>query len=782
MEQRIIINLGEGSWQMGFPAITVQLWSEKEKNTTPMQFFGKLPEALGLLMLYERWQSYYRALNTNLGLRQAQVTAAIEIEADDITHVSSTEFELLCNNLKQQFNAWLSVNSFAKVERQLRTHLEAASQTQLIIAADDASVRRFPWHLWDFLEDYRQAEVAIATLEHKPNDTLSPKEKAGVRVLSVLGDSAGIKVSRDRSLLENLTDVKPVVLNEPSRTELDAHLWDSQGWDILFFAGHSSSLIGDSAGQIKVNGTESLSIAQLKYGLQTAIEKGLKLAIFNSCDGMGLARELADLNIPYLIVMREPVPDLVAQTFLMNFLRAFAAGVPFHLAMREARERLQGLEGQFPCASWLPVLCQSPGLGSLTWKALKNPAAKEKESGLRQRLLEALAAGAIAAVLVLATRGIGAFEPYELKAYDQFINRQPKIDIPERILVVEATREDVNTYGFPLSNDILAQAIEVIDTYQPRVIGLDIYRNRPEPNQSTPFAPKEDLLYDQFLSKQNLVATCSTITDSPGIPPPPNLRGVKIGFSNVLEDPYDDVVRRQLLFMTPDPDDLCETEFSLGAIVALRYLDSEGIQPEDIDEQMHLGQAVFTPLTANSGGYRGLDAEGFQILLDYADFEQFAQSVSLSDVLNDQLPVDSLEDYAVLIGVSAPKSSDYLLVPASTQTRRRRSFPGVMVQAQMLNNVLSAALDGRRVMAVLPDWGNALWIVSWALIGAGLGAIARRASWWSLTLGAAIAGLYGLCFKIFILGWWIPYIPAVASLLLSSVGLWIYLKRKRQVM
>ncbi len=67
-----------------------------------------------------------------------------------------------------------------------------------------------------------------------------------------------------------------------------------------------------------------------------------------------------------MIVMRELVPDFVAQTFLKDLLTALASGKPFYLAAREARERLQGLEGQFTCASWLPVICQNLASDSLT--------------------------------------------------------------------------------------------------------------------------------------------------------------------------------------------------------------------------------------------------------------------------------------------------------------------------------------------------------------------------------------------------------------------------------
>ena len=114
----------------------------------------------------------------------------------------------------------------------------------------------------------------------------------------------------------------------------------------------------------------SLTIEELKYGLGQAVARGLQFAIFNSCDGLGLARELAALQVPQAIVMRKPVPDEVAQKFLKYFLRAFASGEPFYLAMREARERLQGLENELPCATWLPTICQNPAVVPPNWQDL----------------------------------------------------------------------------------------------------------------------------------------------------------------------------------------------------------------------------------------------------------------------------------------------------------------------------------------------------------------------------------------------------------------------------
>lgn len=96
-----------------------------------------------------------------------------------------------------------------------------------------------------------------------------------------------------------------------------------------------------------------------RKGVKQAMANGLQLAIFNSCDGLGLAHELGSLNLPQIIVMSEPVPDLIAQSFLRYFLQSLTTGTPFYLAVRQAREQLQGLEKELPCATWLPIICQN---------------------------------------------------------------------------------------------------------------------------------------------------------------------------------------------------------------------------------------------------------------------------------------------------------------------------------------------------------------------------------------------------------------------------------------
>ncbi|OCR00956.1 hypothetical protein BCD67_14315 [Oscillatoriales cyanobacterium USR001] len=119
-----------------------------------------------------------------------------------------------------------------------------------------------------------------------------------------------------------------------------------------------------------------LTIDEIKNHLKKAINNGLKLAIFNACDGLGIAYQLAegeDLYLPQIIVMREILPIALAPKFLRFFLEAYTHGLSLSAAIRDSRKRLQIEEKDFPCVSWLPVLCQNPAEIPLRWHDLVIP-------------------------------------------------------------------------------------------------------------------------------------------------------------------------------------------------------------------------------------------------------------------------------------------------------------------------------------------------------------------------------------------------------------------------
>lgn len=359
----VILKVGQGKLTQGFP-ITLQIGAEG--SFPSVECTGVLPSAPEIIQSYGKWQSLYRR-GLRTGLR-------LEVIETKITNFSRKEFFEACHdsaeNLKEDLNRWLKSESFRSIREQLLEKLTTSDLIRVIIQTEDSKLRHLPWHLWDFFERYPKSEFALSTPAYERIEK-STSTKAKVNVLAILGDSTGIDIHKDRILLEQLPDAAVTFLVEPNRQEINDQLW-AQPWDILFFAGHSCSHAQDEIGQIFINKTDSLTIPQLKHGLKKAIAQGLTLAIFNSCDGLSLAVNLADLHIPQMIVMREPVPDQVAQAFLKNFLAAFASGKPFYYSVREAREKLQGLEDECPCATWLPVICQNPAEIPGTWQDFRN--------------------------------------------------------------------------------------------------------------------------------------------------------------------------------------------------------------------------------------------------------------------------------------------------------------------------------------------------------------------------------------------------------------------------
>jgi len=373
----VIIHPGIGDLNNGFPRGTIQL--RDASQSLLMQFTISLPSAPELLTLYKQWRLLYLNLCGRMHSRSSPIEddGIFEIDDEAITNVSYHDFRDLCRELRQSINQWLDTQNFINIERQLRAQLDLTKEIRVIIVTDDEVLMRLPWHLWDFLEDYPFAEIALYHSEYYKISQLSGEarsQRKKVRILTIIGNSQGIDLEAQARNFENLHDSEVVFLVKPSRSELKTHLRSSIGWDILLFAGHSQTEGDTGIIYINENPTNnSITIEQLEKSLRAAIKKGLKLAIFNSCDGLGIALALGKLSLPTIIVIREPIPDVVANEFLKSFLIAFAIEQKsLYLAMRNAREKLQELEDEFPAASWLPVIFQNPAVLAPTWQGFLN--------------------------------------------------------------------------------------------------------------------------------------------------------------------------------------------------------------------------------------------------------------------------------------------------------------------------------------------------------------------------------------------------------------------------
>ncbi|MDZ8091574.1 MAG: CHAT domain-containing protein [Nostoc sp. DedQUE05] len=327
----------------------------------------KLPGLPTLPDIYQDWSKSYRSLD---GYR-------IKPKKDQITNVRFQSLKKECHAkadiIKQSFITWLQADSFRLVKEQCLTQLTAADEVRVIIRTNETQLRKLPWHLWDLFEYYPHAVVALSSLSaqrvKKSDGCGGLRLRPNIRILIILGNSEGINVAEDEKLLKKYCQAAElIVLVEPTPVELNKHLWDEKGWDILLFSGHSRT--ESTKGRIFLNRSDSLTMDELRYGLQTAVRQGLQLAFFNSCDGLGIAAELESLHIPQVIVMREPVPDKVAHQFLKDFIQEFTGRKSFYQSVNIARQKLQGLETDYPCASWLPVIVQNLLAIPPTWQGM----------------------------------------------------------------------------------------------------------------------------------------------------------------------------------------------------------------------------------------------------------------------------------------------------------------------------------------------------------------------------------------------------------------------------
>jgi CHASE2 domain-containing sensor protein len=762
LARTVVLSLGHGDLLNGFNCVTAQLW--EYNNPQPMKFTGSLPASPEIAELYRHWRLLYSALYQCLDWHPR-----IEIEAADVTNVSAVEFSEICREMSTCINIWLNSPGFRNIDQQLRTQLNYSQEIRFIIETNDNLLQRIPWHLWKFFTDYPNAELALSGLEYQKPKQRNPKKTSDkVKILAIFGNSQGIDIQQDKILLEQLSEQAVTeFLVEPSLEKLNDKLW--QDWDILFFAGHSSS---KEKGVLQINQTDSLSLDQLKFALNKAIERGLKLAIFNSCDGLGLAQSLASLQIPQVIVMREPVANRVAQEFLRHFLKEFYSGASLHISVRSARERLQGLEKEFPCATWLPVICQNPAVEPTNWQDWFNAKQNKFETQTKNRLSSILILSLAITFGIMGVRRLGIFQGWELKVYDQLMRLRPNEKQDQRLLIVKITEED---FQLPiqqqrkgsLSDLALAQLLEKLSQYQPRAIGLDIYRDYP-------VDAKQRDLDKRMRTQKNFFAICK-VRDSqsnhPGISPPDGVPIERQGFSDVVKD-SDGVVRRHLLAMKPNPASPCTTPYALSAALAFHYLQEEGISAAyNKQGNLQLGNIVFPRLQPNTGGYQATDTWGYQILLNYRSYHsplEIVPTVTLSEVLKGKIKAKDIKNRIVLIGVTAQSTHDQIPTPYSISQGFYEEMPGVILQAQMVSQILSAVKDERPIIRTWGIWGEVFWVWCWASVSGVLVWRCKKLPY-LLFKGASVLGiLYISCFGLLIQGIWIPFVPSVLAILITG--------------
>ena len=383
-------------------------------------------------------------------------------------------------------------------------------------------------------------------------------------------------------------------------------------------------------------------------------------------------------------------------------------------------------------------------------------------------------------VVLVAIRQVGGLQLLELAAYDQMVGLLASPSPDPRLLIVKVTEDDIKRQKqWPITCQVIAQLLETLQVHEPKVIGLDIYRDVPQP------PGHQELL--QQLQADNVIVIQGLIE---GVSPPPDVSADRVGFNDKVGD-IDNTIRRNLMYAQVDSEQF----YSFGLRLSLGYLRDRHLNFQVEPDALYIGHTPFPRLKANSGGYQLPDSEarGWQILLKYRSAQNVARQVTLTQVLQGEVDPSWVKGKVVLIGTTALSIKDVHATPYSGQKNQELEdgdrdrenpdsedpekehylMPGVVIHAQMVSQILGAVLDGDRQFGFLPEKGEWFWIWGWSLLGGVL-------VWKLNPVGTILAtvmgtgGLWLLSFSLFTQLVWMPVIPPALGLIGTSAVVLAY--------
>jgi adenylate cyclase len=397
---------------------------------------------------------------------------------------------------------------------------------------------------------------------------------------------------------------------------------------------------------------------------------------------------------------------------------------------------------------------------------------------IRKPISMALFSGIFVFLLIIVLRSGGHIESLELIAYDWFIRLTPKVsDGNPKITLIKISESDISALGrWPLTDETLARAMEILLKAKPRAIGLDIYRDILIP-------PGSEELNRIVAENPHIVGVMKFGVN--GVLPQAIIQNTEqVGFNDILVD-QGGIVRRALLFL----DDGENVYDSFALRLALLYLQAEGITPQADTANpnyIRLGDTTIKPLETNEGGYIQADARGYQFLIDYKNTDSSFRAFSFSDLLSGKIPTDAVRNKIIIIGVDAQSVKDFFYTPLSRGFEADQQIIGVVLHGHIVSQLLRFALDGTRPIYSLTEGEEYFWILLWSLIGCAIGIRTRSVLQFSLLSGGGLALLFLIAYFAFLARVWIPLFPPVLSYFISFVVVMAYMsnqeKKKRALL
>ncbi|EHJ12311.1 MAG: EAL domain-containing protein [Crocosphaera sp.] len=363
---------------------------------------------------------------------------------------------------------------------------------------------------------------------------------------------------------------------------------------------------------------------------------------------------------------------------------------------------------------------------------------------------------------IIALRQNSNLEFLELVAYDHKVRLNFSQSSNPNLLIIGVDDADIQQQKrWPLSDEVIAQVLNELQVYNPRLIAIDIYRDIPHPPGTESL--EKALLKDNVI----LVKGLPSEEDEQGVLPPDNIPEDRVGFSDLPID-TDNVVRRSFLYVESPSGKLKEYSFALQTV--LKYLENEpNYSFEVTPESLQINSQKIPRIKQNSGGYMLPESEafGWQILINYRT-KQIAKVISLSDVLNGNIERDLVEDKIVLIGVTTPSEKDTFPTPYSATATTNFEMAGVEIHGQIISQLLGIILQGEKTFWFWSETLEWIWIGLWSILGGVV--VWRSQRLWILggNVIVSVTGLWLICFFLFTQSGWVPFVPPLLSFLISG--------------
>lgn len=377
--------------------------------------------------------------------------------------------------------------------------------------------------------------------------------------------------------------------------------------------------------------------------------------------------------------------------------------------------------------------------------------------------------GLIVLGLILGARLLGLLEGLELSSLDRLLRWRPPEPTDDRLLIIGIDETDIQALGtYPVPDQVLADLVTRLAEHQPRIIGLDIFRD-------LPVEPGHQALVET-LSAQPRVIGSKRILTHPPVAPPPFLPPEQVGFVDFPLD-GDGFVRRSLL-ATYGPTG--RYHFSLALHLASRYLEGEGLPLSNSETNplaLRFGDRDILPIGPHAGGYVRGDIGDQEILLNPRSGPQAFRRVSLTQVLAGQVNPEWIRDRVVLVGITATSVKD-LINSGAIASPTPGIVYGVEMQAQATSQIIQAAIAGRPLLRTWPETWEYLWILGWGSSALLLVGWRRRPGQILLGVGVGALALGGISYGLLWLGgWWVPLVPALLALGVNGLllpGFYLY--------